>query len=135
LDGEDIVPNGERVLSLIGDEATFRFIDVGEAPAVSLLRWYSAPVRLDQNVDDAMLARLVRHDTDGFNRWFAADALARRLFANTLAASAPDAALLALWSESVGAVLGDRSADPALVAEILTVADVPSLTSGLTDID
>ena len=81
------------------------------------------------------LARLVRHDTDGFNRWFAADALARRLFANTLAAAAPDAALLALWSASIGAVLADRHVDPALVAEILTVADVPSLTSGLTDID
>ena len=135
LDGEQDAGSEERILSLDGDEATFRFVDVAEMPAVSLLRGYSAPVRLDQSVDNDALARLVRHDTDGFNRWFAADALARRLFANTLAASAPDAALLALWSESVGAVLGDRSADPALVAEILTVADVPSLTSGLTDID
>src|SRR5690242_7957287 len=135
LDGEQDAGSEERILSLDGDEATFRFVDVAEMPAVSLLRGYSAPVRLDQSVDNDALARLVRHDTDGFNRWFAADALARRLFGNTLAASAPDAALLALWSESVGAVLGDRSADPALVAEILTVADVPSLTSGLTDID
>ncbi len=135
LDGEDIVPDGERVLSLVGDEATFRFIDVGEAPAVSLLRWYSAPVRLDQNVDDAMLARLVRHDTDGFNRWFAADALERRLFARTLASVAPDAELLGLWCGSVRAVLAEATADPAMVAEILTVADAPSLTAGLTDID
>ncbi len=99
LDGEDDAATDERILSLDGDEATFRFVGVVETPAVSLLRGYSAPVRLDQSVDNDALARLVRHDTDGFNRWFAADALARRLFANTLAAAAPDEALLALWSD------------------------------------
>ncbi|HEV7491107.1 MAG TPA: aminopeptidase N [Rhodanobacteraceae bacterium] len=135
LDGEDGAEADERVLSLDGDEATFRFVDVNEMPAVSLLRGYSAPVRLDQNADDAALARLVRHDTDGFNRWFAADALSRRLFAKTLATGALDAPLIELWSASIGAVLADDSADPALVAEILTIADVPSLTSGLADID
>ncbi len=135
LDGEDTATNAERVLPLNGDEATFRFIDVNEPPVVSMLRGYSAPVRLDQNADDATLAQLTRHDTDGFNRWFAADTLARRLFARTLAAAEPDPALLDLWSTSVGRVLGDDAIDPALVAEILTLADATSLTAGLTDID
>ena len=135
LDGEDTATAAERVLPLNGDEATFRFIDVNEPPVVSMLRGYSAPVRLDQNADDATLAQLTRHDTDGFNRWFAADTLARRLFARTLAAAEPDPALLDLWSTSVGRVLGDDAIDPALVAEILTLADATSLTAGLTDID
>jgi len=135
LDGEDGASIGERVLPLTSAEATFRFIDVTEAPVISLLRGYSAPVRLDQNADDAALARLVRHDTDGFNRWFAADALSRRLFAKTLAGSETDRALLDVWADSVRAVLDDDDADPALVAEILTVADAGSLTDGLADID
>jgi aminopeptidase N len=135
LDGEDAATASERVLPLNGDEATFRFIDVAEPPVVSILRGYSAPVRLDQSADDATLARLVRHDTDGFNRWFAADTLARRLFAKTLAGSEPDAALLALWAESIRTVLDNDVVDPALLAEILTVADASSLTAGLSNID
>ncbi|HSS07774.1 MAG TPA: DUF3458 domain-containing protein, partial [Rhodanobacteraceae bacterium] len=135
LDGEDAATTAERVLPLNGDEATFRFIDVGEPPVISLLRGYSAPVRLDQSADDATLARLMRHDTDGFNRWFASDTLVRRVFAKTLAATEPDAALLDLWSDAAGTVLADASIDPALVAEILTIADATSLTGGLADID
>ncbi|HKE47813.1 MAG TPA: aminopeptidase N [Rhodanobacteraceae bacterium] len=135
LDGEASSSGAERVLPLNGDAATFRFVDVAAPPVVSLLRGYSAPVRLEQNADDATLATLVRHDTDGFNRWFAADTLARRLFARTLAATEPDPALLALWTSSLGAVLDDAAVDPALAAEILTIADATSLTAGLSDID
>lgn len=135
LDGEDGASIGERVLPLTSADATFRFVDVTEAPVISLLRGYSAPVRLDQNADDNALARLVRHDTDGFNRWFAADALSRRLFARTLAGSEADSVLLDVWAGSVRAVLDNHDADPALVAEILTVADAGSLTDGLADID
>lgn len=135
LDGEERATQAERVLPLDGDEATFRFVDVAETPTVSILRGYSAPVRLEQNADDATLARIVRHDTDGFNRWFAADALARRLFGKALAAGEPDAALLKLWSDAVGAVLDDRTVDPALAAEILAIADAPALMSGLVDVD
>ena len=134
LDGEERGTAGARVLPLTTDEATFRFVDVAQPPIVSLLRGYSAPVRLEQNFDDAALAALLRHDTDGFNRWFAADALSRRLFAQLLAGKA-DSALLDIWTNSVGAVLDDRTADPALVAEVLTVADAGSLTNGLSDID
>jgi aminopeptidase N len=136
MDGEGSAVSDARVLALTGEEATFRFVDVHEAPVASLLRGYSAPVRLDQNADDAVLARLLRHDTDGFNRWFAADALSRRLFAKTLARGGePHPTLLGIWAGGVGTVLGETDADPALVAEILTVADAGSLVDGLSDID
>jgi aminopeptidase N len=135
LDGENAPTRGERVLPLDGDEATFRFVDVPEPPVVSLLRGYSAPVRLDQDVDDATLATLVRHDTDGFNRWFASDTLVRRLFAGTLENGEPDQALLARWCDGLGAALDDTAIDPALLAELLTIADAASLMSGLADID
>jgi aminopeptidase N len=100
-----------------------------------LLRGYSAPVRLEQNADDATLARLVRHDTDGFNRWFASDTLVRRLFATAMAGGEPDASLLKRWTDAAAAVLDDASVDPALAAEILTIVDATSLTAGLADID
>ena len=135
IDGEPEARGSERVLLLEGDRATFRFIDVEHEPAVSLLRGCSAPVRLVQDAGSAALARQARHDSDGFNRWFAADTLARRLFAQTLTNGVPEAALLATWTDCLADALRDGEAAPALVAEMLTVADAGSLSEGLTDID
>jgi len=135
LDGEDGESGDERVLLLTQDEAAFRFVGVAEPPTVSLLRGYSAPVRLDQSAGEATLASQIRNDTDGFNRWFAADALSRRLFAHALAAGEPDAAVLGIWTGGVRAILDDDAADPALVAETLTIADAGSLADGLSEID
>jgi aminopeptidase N len=92
-------------------------------------------VRLRHELAGSALAMQLRHDSDGFNRWFAADALARRLFAQALTTGQPDAALLATWTGSLDAILCDPQVDPALIAEILTVADAGSLGDGLADID
>jgi aminopeptidase N len=135
LDGESAASGRERVLTLNAESATFRFVDIAARPVASLLRGYSAPVRLTWNADAADLALQVRHDDDGFNRWFAADALERRLFAQTLAAGEPDARLLGAWTACLAGALGEAAADPALAAEILTVADANSLADGLREID
>ncbi|MFI4969587.1 MAG: aminopeptidase N, partial [Lysobacterales bacterium] len=135
LDGEGLGDASERVLLLEDETAVFRFIDIGAPPTASLLRGYSAPVRLRHELAGSALAMQLRHDSDGFNRWFAADALARRLFAQALTTGQPDAALLATWTGSLDAILCDPQVDPALIAEILTVADAGSLGDGLADID
>jgi aminopeptidase N len=136
LDGEHASDTAaERVLLLGSDAATFRFVDVDEAPTPSLLRGFSAPVRLVQDTSPQALAALARHDSDGFNRWFASDALVRRLFAQALAHGEPEAALFAAWTGCVGSALDEPGVDPALAAEMLTVADATSLADGLDDID
>ena len=135
LDGERGAAVHERVLLLEHERATFRFDGVDAAPVVSLLRGYSAPVRLRQDVDAAALALQVRHDSDGFNRWFAADALARRVFADALAHGAPDAQLCALWTGCLDHALRADGSDMALLAELLTLADAGSLADGLAEID
>ncbi|MEP7043381.1 MAG: aminopeptidase N [Dokdonella sp.] len=135
LDGEAAACAHERVLTLNAESATFRFVDIATRPVASLLRGYSAPVRLRWNADPADLALQVRHDDDGFNRWFAADALARRLFAQTLAAGTPDTRLLGAWTDCLAGALGEAAADHALAAEILTLADANSLADGLHEID
>ncbi len=45
-------------------------------PVPSLLRGFSAPVILDNDIPDAQLLLLLAHDTDPFNRWEAAQRLA-----------------------------------------------------------
>ena len=135
LETEAMPGANERTLLLETATATFRFLDIAEVPVVSLLRGYSAPVRFRKDTDDATLALQVRHDSDGFNRWFAADTLARRLFAQTLAQHEPDPNLLATWTGALDHALRETEIDHALVAEMLTIADANSLTDSLTDID
>jgi aminopeptidase N len=135
LDGEVGSDACERVLLLTEASATFRFVDVESPPVASLLRGYSAPVRLLQDASPEALATLSRHDDDGFNRWFATDTLARRLFAQAHLDGEPDTRLLALWTGCLGAMLDEPGLDPALAAEMLTVADSASLADGLIDVD
>ncbi len=74
--GGDLPLKASGDLALKGDvlifdkaAATVTFSDVDEPPALSLLRGFSAPVRLESNVDMTELLRLARVDGDPFNRW------------------------------------------------------------------
>ena len=52
------------------------FRDVASRPVASLLRGFSAPVRLDYAASEADLITLIAQDSDGFNRWQAAQTYA-----------------------------------------------------------
>jgi len=99
----------------------FVFDDIPRRPVPSLLRGFSAPVRLqyDYSVDD--LCALMSRDDDGFVRWDAAQALSTRVIAEveaqlTVGARADvDTRLIDAWR----ALLRDHSLDPAMVAEMV----------------
>jgi len=55
------------------------FASLAEPPVPSLLRNFSAPVKVDYAYSDADLLFLLRHDQDPFNRWEAGQRLAVRL--------------------------------------------------------
>jgi aminopeptidase N len=55
---------------------TFR--DLKERPVTSLMRGFSAPVRLEQDLSDDDLLTLFARDTDPFNRWQSAQTVALR---------------------------------------------------------
>src|SRR5690606_24423024 len=65
----------ERVLELTEAQHEFHFVGLKERPLPSLLRDFSAPVRLDYPYSDQQLAFLFTHDTDPFNRWEAGQRL------------------------------------------------------------
>ncbi len=67
-----------RLLELRGEEERFTFTDIAEPPTPSLLRGFSAPVKLEYDYSDAELGLLVSHDSDSFCRWEAAQILAVR---------------------------------------------------------
>ena len=50
-------------------EEEFIFNDISERPIPSLLRGFSAPVRLHSDLTDSDLFFLLAHDSDEFNRY------------------------------------------------------------------
>jgi aminopeptidase N len=68
LDGETTPHEGTRVLLVTEAEQRFTFIDVPSPPTPSLLRGFSAPVKLS-GLTPERLRFLAAHDTDPFVRW------------------------------------------------------------------
>ena len=68
------------MLSLTQAAQAFRFVDVPARPVPSLLRGFSAPVKLEFEYGDEDLALLAAHDSDAVNRWDAA----QRAFAHAI---------------------------------------------------
>ncbi len=125
---------GERLLVLDTPEASFHFEDVAEPPVPSLLRGFSAPVVLDDGLDDAALLALLSHDSDPFNRWEAGQRLAlRRLLAGVAqpGANPLDEAFL----QAMRDVLNDDGLDPAFKDLVLTLPSEGYVAEQLTPVD
>ncbi|HAO33125.1 MAG TPA: aminopeptidase N, partial [Candidatus Competibacteraceae bacterium] len=78
LEGEAAPGATQRVLELREPEQLFHFIDVPARPVPSLLRGFSAPVKLISEESEADLRFRLAHDRDDFNRWDAGHTLALR---------------------------------------------------------
>lgn len=78
--GSNAAASDELVLRLEELEQTFTLLDVPEKPILSVLRNFSAPVKLQvEDQTDEDLAFLLAHDTDSFSKWEASQALQRGL--------------------------------------------------------
>ncbi|MCX5519457.1 aminopeptidase N [Kaistia defluvii] len=109
------------IIHLTEASQTLVFEGVGGRPVPSLLRGFSAPVRLAIDISAADLLFQVRTDADPFNRWQAAQTLAmRNLVASTTEqiAGRPAKAEPALI-DALGSVLDDETLEPAFRAQVL----------------
>ena len=115
------VRDGTVVLALTQARQRFVFKDVDERPVPSLLRGFSAPVQVRFEHSDAELTHLMAHDSDAFNRWEAAQALATRILLAAAArlAAGQAAQYSAEFVRAVGHLLDDAAGDPAFAAECL----------------
>ncbi len=113
----------ERVLELVEAERRFTFVEVPESPVPSLLRNFSAPVKLvcDRSRDE--LAFLMAHDSDAYNRWEAGQELAKDLLLElTRHAEAGEPLTLdADFASAFGRILGDPELDGSLKSQALTL--------------
>ncbi|MGY6570962.1 MAG: aminopeptidase N [Salinarimonas sp.] len=109
---------GVFALARASDSITFENVPV--APIPSILRGFSAPVRLSLDLDDAALLTLVRHDGDAFNRWQAAQSVATRLM--TRDRGPEDTRAADALAEALDGFLADEAcSDPAFAALMLTL--------------
>ncbi len=123
LDSKGRDMKGTFVLDVASPKEVFVFLNVEEEPTPSLLRDFSAPVRVNYPYTDEQLFLIMAHDVDGFNRWEAA----QKLFTNYVLAGGalPDAFIKAL-----GKVLKDKKLDAATKAMTLSLPTETEL--GLT---
>jgi len=72
-------PLTDGLIEVTEREQTFTFRDIPAAPTPSLLRDFSAPVRLNISLNPDQIEFLMMHDSDPFNRWQAAQSYATNL--------------------------------------------------------
>ena len=129
LQGEVNADGTTRVLELSEREQTFVFEDVAERPVPSLLRQFSAPVRLRFAYDRDQLLFLMQHDSDGFNRWDAGQKLALDIIQSQVERARAGQPLQfdERLSQAYRTLLRDDNLDPALLAKMLELPSVSYL--------
>ncbi|SDA66880.1 aminopeptidase N [Pseudomonas sp. NFPP33] len=130
LKGESAAQGTSRVLSVTEAEQIFTFEGVAEKPLPSLLRGFSAPVKLSFPYDRDQLMFLMQHDSDGFNRWEAGQQLSVQVLQELIGQHQRGEALV-LDKRLVTALrtlLEDESLDQAMVAEMLSLPGEAYLT-------
>ena len=139
LAGESAATGTSRVLSVTEAEQTFTFEGIASQPLPSLLRGFSAPVKLSFPYDRDQLMFLMQHDSDGFNRWEAGQQLSVQVLQELIGQHQRGEALTLdqRLITALGTVVGNESLDPAMVAEMLSLPGEAYLTeiSQVADVD
>ncbi|MEX5351220.1 aminopeptidase N [Pseudomonas juntendi] len=130
LAGEAAPQGTSRVLSVTEAEQTFTFEGIAAKPLPSLLRGFSAPVKLSFPYDRDQLMFLMQHDSDGFNRWEAGQQLSVQVLQELIGQHQRGEALKLdqRLITALGTVLGNASLDAAMVAEMLSLPGEAYLT-------
>jgi len=131
-----------RVLSLTEPRQRYVFVGVPAQPVPSLLRNFSAPVKLRYDYSEAELSHLMAHDANAFNRWEAGQRLALALILRAIErrrvakADAPHTAgTPQSFIDAFARVLADAPRDPAFAAEALALPSEVYIAEQLDEVD
>ena len=126
--GHEII--GTKILQIRKPKEDFVFKNIAANPYLSLLRDFSAPVRLIYPYSDEELLFLLAHDSDPFNRFEAAQKLSMKyLLKMVKAKSTTVPAAATKLMDSIGALLRDARADASFKA--LTIVPPTETEIGL----
>ena len=127
----------EGVLSLTEAEQQFVFEQVAAPPVPSLLRGFSAPVKLAIDYSDADLAFLMGHDDDPFNGWEAGQRLSTRILLDAVQTfrNGHPIVVSPAFIDAFGRTLADARLDGRYQALALTLPDFTYLGELMPVID
>ena len=111
------------VLDIKASEQEFVFRNIAEKPVPSLLRGFSAPVKLIYDYTDEQLALLMAHDTDVFARYEAAQSYALQQIQSIAVALAEESTVSidTLYMQALAHILQATDTDAAVTALLLTL--------------
>jgi aminopeptidase N len=131
--GNEIRPT--QILEMTAREQQFTFEHINARPVPSILRSFSAPVKLTTDLTDDDLRLLQLNDTDGFNKWEAGQTLALRAIKRVMADASAD---IAQFVDDFGIILEQGLAgvgDKALLARALSLPTIADVAQTQTVID
>ncbi|UCH75069.1 MAG: aminopeptidase N [Rhodospirillales bacterium] len=133
----DHAAGATRTLELREPVQTFRFVGVDTPPTPSVLRGFSAPVIVEQELSLEQRFHLMIHDTDPFNRWQAGQDIAVDLLLASVRAiqRGGSAAGHVAFANALRCVIEDATLDPAFVAEMLALPSEEVVADRLQVID
>jgi aminopeptidase N len=137
LEGEGARESGTRMLELRERRTRLTLTGLTHRPVPSINRGLAAPVKVFLDCSDEDLMFLMARDSDNFNRWDAAQQLAQRVLLRGVAARAEGAepqvpeGLLDAFRHT----LTDGQADPALLAEVLSLPSEAYLGDQMSVVD
>lgn len=139
----DVIPlimNGEsvhHVLDVKQDKQTFVFENVVERPVPSLLREFSAPVKLEYDYSDEELSFLMKHATNDFARWDASQMLLAKYIRQNVVniQSGSEVKLSDELIDSFRGVLLDANLEPAFIAQVLSLPSINEITGWYKQVD
>ena len=128
------LPTAETVVML--DQATteVQLTGVAREPSISALRGFSAPVNLVTDAPPKARYVLLAADPDPFNRWEAAQAIARDLMLSR-AAGTPDELAEERFAQALGRALADQGAEEGFKALLLGLPSEADLSMAMTPAD
>jgi len=137
LEGDSSPAVKHRMLELKQASQQFGFTGIGKKPVLSLLRGFSAPVKLEMARSDEELAFLFAHDPDPFNRWDAGQTLASKTLLQLIGQVQQDAPLSLRESfiQAFRKTLQHPDLDSALVSQALTLPSESYLADQCDTVD
>ncbi len=143
LAGEAAAMGTSRVLECKDEVQSFQFINIAHPPVPSLLRQFSAPVKLNYPYSSEELAFLMAHDSDPFNRWNANQQLAllllHGLIEQKINGGTFDLQALgngySLYSEAFGQILAEQGGDLNLKAMAMALPTENYIAETLAVVD
>lgn len=133
LAGRTEAPRDTWLLEVRNTEEHFVFEAVEQRPIPSLLREFSAPVRLTYGYRPRDLGVLMAHDPEGWARWEAAQRLAEGAIFSLLGRQDPE--FMRVYLDSFAQALRTPITDPALLAEVLNLPALAYLEQQMVVVD